>query len=102
MGWRMPLGHQQSGPSIGLDSDFVTAHPGHGSFRALLSRDQGKPRLHVIAWSEDLTTTAQATLGGRHTLRFAPLQPVGDSARFITALHGVRGELKLVVWGVRP
>ena len=90
-------------PSIGLDADVVTAHAGHGTFRRLLSRDQGKPCLHVIAWSEDLKRTAQATLGGHYThVEIAPLRPVGDSARFVTVLRGVRGELKLVVWGVRP
>ena len=90
-------------PAIAQDSEFVTAHTGHGTFRKLLSKDQGKPCLHVIAWSEDLTKTAQATLGGDYThVEIASLRPAGDRARFVTALRGIRGELKLVVWGVRP
>jgi hypothetical protein len=88
---------------IGFDASLVTAHTGHGTFRKLLTKDQGKPELRVIAWSEDLAKTAQATLGGDYThVEMAPLRPVGDSARFVTLLRGVRGELKLVVWGVRP
>jgi hypothetical protein len=68
---------------IGMESSLVTAHTGHGSFRRLLTKDQGKPELRVIAWSEDLAKTAQATLGGDYThVEMALLRPSLSCAVF--------------------
>ena len=93
-------------PSNTLDAAIVTVHAGFGSYRKALRNDQGKPRLQLIAWStwtQELKKTTQATLGGEYTqVEMAPLRPVGESARFVSVMRGIRGELKLVVWALNP
>ena len=92
--------------TAGIDSNVVTAHAGFETYRKALARDRGKPRLHVIAWSDELKKTADATLGGKYThVEMVPIRPqegAGGASRFFTALRGERGELKLVVWRLAP
>ncbi len=87
-----------------VDAEIVTAHNGYGTFKKLLTKDQGKPRLHIITWNEDLKKTAQTTLGGNYSnIEIVPVRPFADSSRFVTVVRGTEtGELKISAWAVRP
>jgi len=81
----------------------VSAHAGWGSFCKTLPKDRGKRRLHVIAWDDDLKKTAEKTLSGKFTdVEIAPVAAGDDlSSRFVTALRGTDGNLKVVLWALK-
>jgi hypothetical protein len=77
----------------------VSAHSGFGTF--CNSGNHGKRQLHVNAWDEDLKKTAQATMDGDFTdVEIAPIRPGDGFSRFVTALRGSGGNLKLVLWAL--
>jgi hypothetical protein len=85
----------------GFNTEFVTAHAGFGTFKKLRRENQGKPKLRIIAWGENLNAISKATLGGEYTkVELVPLPSLNESARFVTVLRGIRGELKVVVWAM--
>ncbi len=83
-------------------AEFVTAHAGFGTFKRLRKRDQGKPRLRIMSWDENLGVTSKTHLGGHYDqVELTPLNfTERETARFATVLRG-SGELKVVVWGIR-
>lgn len=83
--------------------EFVTGHLGFGTFRKLRAKDQGKPRLELHLWrlGDTFQKLATARLGGHYTdLDIAMIARRDDDARFVVALRGVGGELKVTVWAV--
>ena len=83
-------------------TEIITAHAGFGTFKKLRTRDQGKRRLRIIAWDKNLSAASKIHLGGHYTkVELAPLNFVNDIGRFVTVLRGIRGELKVVVWGLK-
>ncbi|HKQ72975.1 MAG TPA: hypothetical protein VJ810_04550 [Blastocatellia bacterium] len=87
---------------------LVTAHLGFDNFCRLLPQDQGKPRLQLTVWdtsarNDEFVKTADAHLGGDYTeIGITEIAALGNQPRFAVALRGVRGELKVTVWGVTP
>jgi len=87
---------------------LVTAHLGFDNFCRLLPQDQGKPRLQLTIWDthvrgDEFVKAAEAHLGGDYTeIGVAMIASSGNQQRFAVALRGVRGELKVTVWGVSP
>lgn len=89
---------------------LLTAQLGYETFCRVLERDQGKPRMLVTLYDlrarEDaFVKVAGATLGGDYThidaARIGRGAGVSGAARFVIALRGVRGELKVTVWEAR-
>lgn len=87
---------------------LITAHLGFGNYCRLRARDQGKPRLQLTAWSINrdeydnrFEKEADALLGGDYTdIAITRIKASGGQARFAVVLRGVRGELKVTVWGL--
>lgn len=89
---------------------LLTAQLGYETFCRALPRDQGKPRMLVTLYDlrarEDaFVKVAGAELGGDYThidaARIGHGATVSGVARFVVALRGVRGELKVTVWEAR-
>jgi hypothetical protein len=89
---------------------LVTAHLGYETFCRALPRDQGKPRMQVTVYDlradeDSFVKIAEADVGGDYThidasrIARAP-DLAGSHGRFVVALRGVRGELKVTVWQV--
>jgi hypothetical protein len=89
----------------GGQNRLVAAHLGFDNFCRLLERDRGKPRLTLFVWdtgsrSDEFIRVAEAHLGGDYThIAMTEIAPSGNQRRFVVALRGVRGELKVTVWG---
>lgn len=85
---------------------LVTGHLGFDNFCRLLPQDQGKPRLQLTVWdtgerSDEFVKTADAHLGGDYTdIAITEIAAPANQQRFAVALRGVRGELKVTVWGI--
>jgi hypothetical protein len=89
---------------------LLTAQLGYETFCRALPRDQGKPRMLVTLYDlrarEDAFVKLAGTeLGGDYThidaARIGHGATVSGVARFVVALRGVRGELKVTVWEAR-
>lgn len=89
---------------------LLTAQLGYETFCRVLERDQGKPRMLVTLYDlrarEDaFVKLAGATLGGDYShidaAKIGRGAGVSGTARFVIALRGVRGELKVTVWEAR-
>jgi hypothetical protein len=89
----------------GGQNRLVAAHLGFENFCRLLERDRGKPRLTLFVWdtgsrSDEFIRVAEAHLGGDYThIAMTEIAPSDNQRRFVVALRGVRGELKVTVWG---
>lgn len=87
---------------------LVTGHLGFGNFCRLLARDQGKPRLQLTVWDtrdrdNAFVKLGDAHLGGDYTeIEMTQVRSSGDQQRLVVALRGVRGELKVTLWGINP
>jgi hypothetical protein len=85
---------------------LVTGHLGFDNFCRLLPQDQGKPRLQLTVWhtgdqDDEFVKAAEAHLGGDYTeIGITEIAASGNQQRFAVALRGVRGELKVTVWGI--
>jgi hypothetical protein len=85
---------------------LVTGHLGFDNFCRLLPQDQGKPRLQLTVWDtraqdDEFVKAADAHLGGDYTeIGITEIAALGNQQRFAVALRGVRGELKVTVWGI--
>jgi hypothetical protein len=85
---------------------LITGHLGFDNFCRLLPKDQGKPRLQLTVWdtgadSSAFVKVAEAHLGGDYThIAMTEIGGSGNQKRIAVALRGVRGELKVTVWGL--
>jgi hypothetical protein len=82
---------------------LVTAHLGFDNFCRLLPEDRGKPRLQLTVWDtrsreDEFVKTAEAHLGGDYTEIGITEVTYPTQQRFVVALRGVRGELKVTHW----
>ncbi len=83
--------NSDGGDDIG--AEVVTAHVGFGTFKKFRARDQGKPRLRVIAWDKNLSAKAKSHIGGSYSqieLTALNQNPVSFARRFVTVLRGGR------------
>ncbi len=91
---------------LGRRGRLVTAHLGFDNFCRLLQRDQGKPRLQLTVWKtfardDAFIKATDGHLGGDYTeLGITEIKGSGNQDRFVVALRGTNGELKVTVWGV--